>query len=501
MNSATPQQKWQEIELKLTLPYSDRDALVKMLGKTAPLASRKSVHQRLLSTYFDTPAQDLRKMRMALRIRQIDSSTGPVWVQTLKTGGEWGSALTRRGEWEEKLQSHGLSMDALQATPWREIDPDGALYKALMPCFTTRFERTSWQVRTKDHSRVEVALDIGQIESAGQFAPICELELELKAGRASSLFELAQSISANVAVVPASLSKAERGYALAQGTLGLPQHSRPPKLSRSQSLVEAAQQVFRETFFQFTRNLDTLVVTDNAELVHQARVGWRRFKSALRLFKPVLARERIPDVASLKPLLDSLGRMRDLDVALAETLPQTAAIYTLDNPSRQLHWNQFVQSLADAAQAERISFRSALRVPVVGATLLRVTRYIEEMSPLDAVVTESKARGLDSWSEHRLQRLQRKLEQSIEAATDKDSQHRARILAKRLRYGLESMQTVLPNRLAKKGLMKAAALQGAIGVSRDFQRLHQFAVECGAEAGLVEFLRGYGSGVAHVNDH
>jgi inorganic triphosphatase YgiF len=499
MNFPTELQATQEIELKLTLPYSDPEALVGMLKKSASLARRKSVQQNLLSVYFDTPAQDLLKRRIALRVREVGSSTSRQWVQTLKTGGASGSALTLRGEWEKNVQGRNLSLDALENSPWREIDPDGTIYQALEPCFMTCFKRTTWQVRAKNRSIVEVALDIGQIESAGQFAPICELELELKAGESSSLFNLAQSISAHVAVVPASLSKAERGYALSQGNLDMPQRSLPPNLSVGQPLVEAAQRVIRETFFQFTENLNLLQLTDNAEVVHQARVGWRRLKSALHLFKPVLVQDHIPDISPLQTLLNSLGQLRDLDVALAETLPLIAPVYTADDSDRLLNWNKFLHSLADAAQLQRSAVRDAVRVPSVGATLLSITRYIEEMSPADAVAIRTKSSRLDSWAELRLRRIKSKLERSISVATDKDGEHHARILAKRLRYGLESMQSVLPNRLVKRWLKKAESLQSSIGMSRDLQRLHQFAVDFGAEAGLVEFLRGYGSGIAHRN--
>jgi inorganic triphosphatase YgiF len=491
MHSPTPQQSAQEIELKLSLPYSDRDTLFKLLKKSAPLARRKSIHQSLLNVYYDTPDQDLRKKRIALRIRQVDSDAGPVWIQTLKTGGSSDSALSLRGEWEETLQNNALSLEALKGTPWSDIDPKGTLYKSLAPCFITRFERTSWMVHAKDHSVVEVALDIGQIESSDRYAPICELELELKDGEPSSLFDLAHSITAHVAVVPASLSKAERGYALAQGTLDMPQRARPPHLSKDQTLVAAGQQVLRETFFHFTKNLESLPLTDNPEVVHQARVGWRRFNGALRLFKPVLALEGIPDKSAMKLLLDSLGHLRDLDVALVETLPLIAPIYASDDLDRQLNWNRFSQSLEEAAKNQRLKVHDAVRAPIVGTTLLGITRYIEELSPTDAAVAESKAWRLESWPERRLQRLKRKLEHAIKVATDQESQHRARILAKRLRYGVESMRAVLPNRPAKRWLKMAAALQGSIGFSRDIQRLHQFAVEFGAAAELAEFLRGY----------
>ena len=484
----------QEIELKLSLPHSDRDFLCSSLKKSALLARRKSIHQKLLNVYYDTPDQDLHKKRIALRIRRVASDAGPVWIQTLKTGGSSDSALSLREEWEETLQNSDPSLEALKGTPWSKIDPQGILFKSLRPCFTTRFERTSWVVHAKDHSVVEVAFDLGQIESSGRYAPICELELELKEGDPSSLFDLVQSITANVAVMPASLSKAERGYALAQGTRDMPQRSRPPHLSKDQTLVEAGQQVLKETFFHFTNNLESLLTTDNPEVVHQARVGWRRFNGALRLFKPVLALEGIPDKGSMKLLLDSLGYLRDLDVALVETLPLITPIYTSNDLDRQLNWNRLVRSLEEAAKSQRLKVREAVRVPVVGTTLLGIVRYIEELSSTDAAVAESKAWRLKSWAERRLQRLKRKLEGAIKVATDKESQHRVRILAKRLRYGVESMHTVLPNHHAKRWLEMGAALQGSLGFSRDIERLHQFAVEFGAGAELAEFLRGYARG-------
>jgi inorganic triphosphatase YgiF len=500
MNVDAQHQKSSEIELKVTLPCSDRDDFVRTLRKSAALARRKSVTQDLLSVYYDTPEQLLRKRRIALRVRQVKSSLGPVWVQTLKSGGANGSALSLRGEWEVNLQDSNLSRDALAATPWTDIDPDGAIFQALTPCFISRFERTSWQVRIGNQNVVEVALDIGQIEAGNHVAPICELEFELKAGDSTSLFDLAQNISASIAVLPAVLSKAERGYALAQGTLDMPQRSCPPDLKADKTHVAAAQQVFRESFYQFTRNLEILLVTDNPEVVHQARVGWRRFKSAMRLFKPVLVQDPIPQISSLQFLLGALGQLRDLDVALTETLPHIAAAYTSHDLDKQLVWSKFEQSLEEAARIERKSVHDALKDPVVGTTLLSITRYVEEMSATDAVISESKVRPLESWAVWRLEKLKKNLELSIEGVENKDREHRARILAKRLRYGLESMQAILPKRLAKRWLKKAAGLQGSIGVSRDFQRACQFAAEFGADASLVEFLRGYGCGIEHRNE-
>jgi inorganic triphosphatase YgiF len=98
------------------------------------------------------------------------------------------------------------------------------------------------------------------------------------------------------------------------------------KLSGDLSLTAAAGCVLREMLNQFTTNLNTLRHSDDPKLVHQARVGWRRFRSALRLFKPVLSVERMPSWEGLQPLLMTLSELRDVDVARLETLPQHADV-------------------------------------------------------------------------------------------------------------------------------------------------------------------------------
>lgn len=205
----------EELELKLALPTSNPGSLLARLSRTAVLARRSATHLQLHNTYYDTPEQQLRQQRMALRIRRVGPDTAPQWLQTFKTADAGNSALSRRGEWEAPVAGPALDPDALRATPWSDIDPKGALFASLVPCFTTQFERTLWLVRTRNGSVVEVALDIGQLLAGEHTAPICELELELKAGQPQAVFDVAQQIARTIAVLPASASKAERGYALA----------------------------------------------------------------------------------------------------------------------------------------------------------------------------------------------------------------------------------------------------------------------------------------------
>jgi len=270
----------EEIELKLALPTSDPSNLANRLARTPLLARRKATRLHLHNVYYDTPEQKLRRERIALRLRRMGSDAKPQWLQTLKMGGRGNSALSRRGEWETPVPGAALALSVLEATPWSDIDPDGAVFRVLAPIFVTTFERTSWLVRRRDGSVVEVALDVGQIAVGDKIAPICELELELLAGAPAALFDIAQKIARTIAVLPANMSKAERGYALAQDSLDKPLLAQPPTLTSGLPLLDAAGCVLREMFCQFTANLNALRTSDDPEVVHQARVGWRRFKSA-----------------------------------------------------------------------------------------------------------------------------------------------------------------------------------------------------------------------------
>lgn len=491
-----------EIELKLALPTSHPASLAERLAKTPALVRRKVTHQYLHNVYYDTPAQILRQQRVALRIRRIGSEAKPQWLQTLKMGGSSDSALSQRGEWEAPVTSAVLNAAALESTPWSGIDPDGAVFRALAPCFVTRFERTSWLVRRRGGSVVEVALDIGQIVAGDKHAPICELEFELKAGEPAALFDLAQQIADSIAVLPMTISKSGRGYALAQDSLDTPLRAQPPRLSSKLSLPETARSVLREMFCQFTTNLNALSRSDDPEVVHQARVGWRRFRSAWRLFKPVFAGSVVPSWQALHALLHALGELRDLDVAGIDTLPPLADAYTAGDDQRTAAWRSMNQTLIHAAQLQRKTVRYALQEPAVGVSLLAITRWLaggKALSTLDEAALQQDE-TLRQWARRRATRLHKQFKLALKEANTKNAtnnaniQHRARILAKQMRYGIEAMDALLPKKRSRRWLEQAIMLQTRIGVSRDVAQAGALADRLEIDRELVAFLRGVAVG-------
>lgn len=481
-----------EIELKLALPCSNPASLAPRLAKLPLLVRRTASRQLLHNTYFDTPDATLNERRMALRIRRLGSTQHPQWLQTLKIGGGYDSALSRRGEWEEAIAGPTLDRAMLKATPWAELDADGALLAALEPAFTTDFERTRWTVRRRDGSAVEVALDIGTVTAGSHAAPICELELELLQGDASALFAVAADIAQSVPVLPLSISKAERGYSLARGTLHQSQRAQPPVLTPDTSVEVAAVRVLREMLGQFTANLASLEHSEDPEVVHQARVAWRRLRSGLKLFKAVPWVAAVPNWQALRPLLHLLGRLRDLDVANLETLPMLANAYAGGNPTRQAHWRAMQDALAQAMDAQRHAVRQALVDPGVGTCLLALTRWLEDGLTMTETSATEKGRKtrLRQWAQRRMARLRERLKDSLRNAAHPESAHRARLLAKRLRYGIEVLLPLLPKRRSRHWYQQAQRVQSNIGAARDLEQALDITTELHAHDGLLEFLRG-----------
>src|SRR6185369_9079911 len=222
-----------EIELKLLVSLET----LRKVPALAAVRSRKSGRARnlkLVTRYFDTPDEALRRAGMALRLRR----EGARWLQAVKSRGGSVAGLESRGEWEVPVAGPGLSLEAFKATPaFKLLGARG--FKALAPVFETDFARTLIPLAFADGSTAELCLDQGRIKSGGRSAPLCEIELELKQGRAERLFELAGELAEVVPLRIGRASKAERGQALAARRAAQPVKAAPSRLDKRMQAAEA----------------------------------------------------------------------------------------------------------------------------------------------------------------------------------------------------------------------------------------------------------------------
>lgn len=204
----------QEIELKLLVPEDARTIIEQSVLPKLSAKAEKFEHQ-LLNHYFDTPDRRLRKHQIGFRVR----STNGQFEQTIKTAGQNIGGLHQRPEYNVSLPDDQPDLSLFAA----EIFPDelqiANVQAELDSLFTTHFTRHIYLLTFDNGDQVEMAMDCGEITADKHKESICELELELKAGSSNRLFDVADSIAEHLHINVGNLSKAARGYQLADGSL------------------------------------------------------------------------------------------------------------------------------------------------------------------------------------------------------------------------------------------------------------------------------------------
>ena len=188
--------------------------------------------------------------------------------------------------------------------------------------------------------------------------------------------------------------------------------------------------------------------------------------------------------------------MRNFDVACTETLPPLGAAYAGANQRRAQHWQRMEQALAQACSDQRELARAALKQPEVGTSLLEITQWIEELSNLMApgLITLERKQTLRTWARSRIKRLHDQLQLALLDSGDPDRQHRARIIAKRLRYSIEALQPLLPKKRSQRWHEQATELQLGIGAARDVSLTISLVAKLEMEPSVLDFLRGVAVG-------
>lgn len=494
-----------EVELKLAIVNRDANEARLRLARLPVLARRKPQVQHLETIYFDTPDHQLAVWRVSLRVRRIGGRGRARWVQTLKTSGAEQSALSVRGEWEAPVAGAHPELSALADTPWAAMDADGALFASLVPCFHTRFTRTLWLLRRRDRSEIEIALDHGVIAAGQRAMPLCEIELELRRGTPDLLFDLASLIAAALPVLPLEQSKAARGFALLHDTVDAPVTAQPVALDEHLPAAHVVQAMLLEKFGHFLANLVRLQTSDEPELVHQARVGWRRFASSVRFFAPLQALDLVAVRSSLEPLLNALRAARDVDAVMHDCLPRLHEAFLGNEPGRAPDWQAMMRDLQGLATARRVDVREAAADARVGAALLAMNARLFDLSgqghtgkPAQQLAQqlEQAEFSLADYARARILRMFDTLRARIRQVDDAETEHRVRMRARRLRYEIESFATVLPRHLARSKLKALARLQADIGAERDLAQAVAILMQWPQHRAIAEFLRGLIAGRA-----
>lgn len=308
-----------EVELKLRFsPSRLRQVLASPLLSGGPGGAVR----RLAASYYDTPALDLWQRRIALRVR----GEAGRWTQTVKGGGSAVSGLHRRLEIETPLPDSRPDLSGLPRHAVTRVLQSRKVARTVAPVFHTAITRSLRLLEPEPGVLIEAAIDRGTVRSGSRREVICEIELELKRGPVTALFNLALQLAAELPLALEHRSKAQRGYALFRGSDMPPVKAVAPALDRSLGAGAAFGLIAGNALAQAQANEHGVIHDDDPEYLHQMRVGFRRLRSAFRLFRELLGESAAPQEEALRAITAALAPARDWDVLVTETLPAIAAM-------------------------------------------------------------------------------------------------------------------------------------------------------------------------------
>ena len=460
-----------EIELKLAVAPEHVERLKRHpIFRTLKQARGSTKH--LVSVYYDTPAFELLRKAVALRVRKV----GQRRIQTIKRTPEPGQSPIARREWEKPIKGDSPDLSQVEDPELRRLIEPHAQHGALRPVFVTDVRRQIWPIRI-GASEIECALDVGEIKANGKTSPVCEVELELISGTSSKLFELARRLNRTVPLRIEYTSKAERGYNLVTGTRPGAKRGDSVHLDAGLTVRTAFAAIARTCASHILGNVQSAHHGEDPEGVHQLRVGIRRLRAAFSVFGnavPQADREAIG--GELRWLQQELGPAREWDVFIDSTMKIVA---------KRLHSGKGLEALLDAAEIERRRgyerTRAALTERRHTDLLLNLEAWLGALMTDGASPIDNEQRAAQNGTENILDlpirgfateilRARHAKVQKLGGRGRKmrdDQLHELRIRVKKLRYAIEFFRDLYNEKSIKRFVASLRGLQEVLGTAHD----------------------------------
>jgi triphosphatase len=442
-----------ETEIKLQLPSANPARLRKV--SLLRRASRSKRSEQQVSVYFDTKRLKLKQNGLTLRVRQI----GERYIQTIKS--DRGNPFDR-GEWETEI---GGGRPDLKHADTSALEPLGLkkLRKQLRPVFETRVQRTTYPLRRQDCD-IALTIDRGEIDAGNSTLPLCEAELELKAGDRARLFEVARTFARAASAELAVKSKAQRGYELLAGDEDAATRGGEIGIAADMPTAAAFQAIAAGCLAQIVVNKPA-ILAGNPEGIHQMRIGLRRLRAALSLFSDMVSEAELrPIKAKLKWLTNELGPAREFEVFLTKVVTPLKRRH-----ARQVGMRSLSHDLAERRDAAVTRALTAVCSTRFRDLTLNLAAWLEAggwHQPRNRLLRERCEQPIEIAARAQLKRRWKKIRKRgrLLARLDPQARHKLRIRAKKLRYATEFYKTVFAG---KKHEKRRAAFLSALKDMQD----------------------------------
>ena len=509
-----------EQELKLHVPKAARAGVERELMRGAV------TRVRLRALYFDTSTRELARANVALRLRQ----EGRQWIQTLKMPGDHVLARleinhVRPGPILDLSVYAGTPAEPALGALAGEL---GVCYETdirrVLRKVRTRHGVVEVSFDTGCVRAGGLELPVSEVEfelMSGQLAAIfllgarwlashsLVLDVRSKSERGDKLASLAQTLLAPGSAaasndVPGNASVGEADMIAARtahiARFWEPRSGGPVLLDPKMTPEQALATVTIECLDQIARNAGALAEIDTAgvcavgtpEHVHQLRVGIRRLRSAWSLFNGIADLPPLALREAIKVHFSLLGGTRDDDVLRETLMPVLRAAgqppLDLQKTDYVDHTDQvsggrdfqgwLVDMLAWTLNAQPVVPTPSTPAPDLGASpsadeaqsgSAADTGLIEpQIIPMEGL-TVPKPVSLRAVLTRKLRKWHRQVVRDglRFEALDIETRHALRKRAKRLRYGLQFAETLLPTNRLRNYRKQLSAVQNELGEMND----------------------------------
>ena len=452
-----------EIEFKFLVPPS------RLAEIESDLRAGKFEQLDLQARYFDTSDGALAKADVALRMRK----EGDHWVQTAKARGD--GPLDRFEHNVDlgnptdvgALPDIGLHADTHVGRALEKAIGEAALIET----FSTSIRRIV-RLETESDTQVEFALDVGRVIAQGsggapaRESAVCELEIELVHGDVTALVAIAKRWVEKYGLFFSTVSKAERGQRLLDADkLVAAVKARAPDFSAHGDTqpdgADIQRRVVSACLAQILTNASEVAAgSEDADAVHQLRIGIRRLRTALRELDELAEGNFDPAwQGPLRHTFTALGKSRDGELLATKMQPLleaaggpsiTTAIEMTDAPGMTV------------AETVRLTPFQNVLVELIGFA----TQGADDKSDgTDASDPKQARRQIGK----RLNALHRKVVEGgrrFESLAPEE-QHVVRKRLKRLRYLAEFVAPLFDEKHAEKYIQKLTPAQDTLGEFND----------------------------------
>ncbi|MEM7464204.1 MAG: CHAD domain-containing protein [Pseudomonadota bacterium] len=454
-----------EFEIKLNLRETDFAHLLNHAGQT-DLALTPLGTETLPTTYFDTSDLELHRHGVTLRIRK-SGGDNPKLTQTVKMQTGVSQGVSNPIEIEDIVENEAIDLDRISDEQVRNQMTELVANQGLNPMVNCNVDRTSVLLGV-EQAAAELSLDRATVSAGGLNEVFLEAELELKSGQPSDLLPLAEAIFNGVPMRLASLNKAARGFALLEGLgsedLPDPVRATQPELADDMNVTQAFTLICGSAISQILPNWSGLLDQDDPEFAHQLRVGIRRLRTALRMFRPYLDNAEIRAMSNeLRDVARIVGDLRDADV-----LYEDIALSAIRGSGRQPDNEPLATMLKNRCTLMREAVRADIGSARWNGLLLRLMLMQHGWTggEFAAAAGRTTAREFARKTISKFWKTVTKRGRNLENL-DEAERHQLRKDLKKLRYAMEFLQSLHKQKAWRRFRKELKRLQIQFGYLND----------------------------------